>query len=274
MEPHLFEKKRNLDRVSELLGMAALRGAKLVVFPECAITGYVFGSREEAMPLAEPVPGPSTEALADLCAQRDVHAVVGLLETDGEHLYNAAALVGPQGVVGTYRKVHLPYLGVDRFADRGSGPFRVYDTPLAKIGLLICYDANFPEACRVLALGGAEIIALPTNWPTGRDKVPAYIVNSRALENKVHFLACDRVGTERNFSFIGLSKIASATGDTLASADTFEEVLYADLDLEQARNKNIVFVPGQFELHPFEDRRPELYRALTEPSTAPVPASR
>ncbi|MBI3953415.1 MAG: carbon-nitrogen hydrolase family protein [Chloroflexi bacterium] len=274
MEPHLFEKKRNLDRASELLDVAAHRGAKLVVFPECAITGYVFASRDEALPLAEPVPGPSTDALAQVCAKLEVHTVVGLLETDGEHLYNAAALIGPQGLIGAYRKVHLPYLGVDRFADGGAGPFPVYETPLGKIGLLICYDATFPEAARALALGGAEIIALPTNWPSGREKVPAFVVNSRALENRVHFLACNRTGKERGFTFIGQSKIADATGETRAYADNFEEIVYADLDLEQARNKTLVFVPGQFELHTFEDRRPELYGALTHPVQEPVPSAR
>jgi len=274
MEPRLFEKKHNLDRAGELLRTASHRGTKLVVLPECAITGYVFASREEAMPMAEPIPGPSTDALGRLCAELDLHAVFGLLETDGEHLYNAAALIGPQGLIGSYRKVHLPFLGVDRFVDRGSGPFQVHETTLGKIGLLICYDVTFPEASRALALGGAEIIALPTNWPSGRDKVPAFVINSRALENRVHFLASNRVGTERGFTFIGKSKIADATGETLACADSFEELLYADLDLEQARIKSTIFIPGQFELHMFEDRRPELYGALAQPLREPVSMSR
>lgn len=274
MEPRIFEKKRNLERAGELLRIAAHRGAKLVILPECATTGYVFNSREEALPLAENIPGPSTNALAKICGELQLHVVVGLLESDGDHLYNAAALIGPQGLLGSYRKAHLPLLGVDRFVDGGSGPFKAFNTPVGKIGLLICYDATFPEASRALALGGAEIIALPTNWPSGRDKVPAFVVNSRALENRVHFLACNRVGTERGFTFIGKSKIADATGETLASADSFEEIVYADLDLAQARTKTTVFTPGQFELHLFEDRRPELYGAVTQPLHAPVPVPR
>lgn len=117
----------NLRRMSQTLATTAEGGSQLTVFPECALTGYCFNSRQEAMPLAETIPGPSTERVGKLCRELDVHCVFGLLEIDGDRLFNACVLVGPQGLVGSYRKVHLPYLGVDAFAAPGDRPFAVHD---------------------------------------------------------------------------------------------------------------------------------------------------
>ena len=136
---------------------------------------------------------------------------------------------------------------------------------MGAIGMHICYDATFPEAARAMALQGAEILVLPTNWPEGREKMPGYVVHARALENRVHFVACDRVGEERGFRFIGRSKIVGASGDALAEAGPDEEeLILAEVDLDEARNKRIVFRPGEFEVDLFGDRRPELYRLHAE----------
>src|SRR5262245_41638243 len=106
----------NLEAVRRGLRQAADRGAKLVVFPECALTGYCFRSREEALAHAQPLPGPASEALAADCRERGVFAVVGMLERGpGGELFNACLLVGPGGLIGSYRKIHLPHLGIDRF---------------------------------------------------------------------------------------------------------------------------------------------------------------
>lgn len=272
IEPILFEKERNLAKIEEYAGRAAKQRAELVVFPEAALTGYCFASLEEAMPFAEPVPGPSTVALAGLCRELRLHVVVGMLEQADGMLYNAAVLIGPGGVLACYRKTHLPYLGVDRFAAPGQGPLAVHRTPVGAIGLHICYDATFPEVARSMALQGAEVLALPTNWPQGRENMPRYVVHARALENRVHFVACDRVGEERGFRFIGRSKIVSATGDALAEAGPDEEeLILAEVDLDAARNKRIVYRPGEFEVDLFGDRRPELYRAVAE---EPLPSER
>jgi len=154
-------------------------------------------------------------------------------------------------------------LGIDRFIDRGDKPFQVYDTPIGNIGMHICYDCNFPESARVMALLEADILALPTNWPEGRGKVAKYVINTRAYENRVHLVAVDRVGMERGTRFIGLSKIVNAWGDTLAqgSADD-EQIIYAGVSLAEARQKRIIFKPGEFEMDVIHDRRPELYGEL------------
>jgi predicted amidohydrolase len=224
------------------------------------LTGYMFTSREEALPFAETIPGPSTEKLARICKEQNIFSVVGMLEKDNDHLYNVAALIGPQGVIGRYRKIHLPYLGIDRYIDGGNEPYTVYQTPIGCIGLLICYDINFPESARSMALKGADILVLPTNWPEGRQKVPKYVTVTRAFENKVHLVACDRVGEERGSEFLGLSKIINAWGDTLVEAgNKAEETIYAEVTLSDSREKHVVIRAGEFEYDFINDRKPELY---------------
>jgi len=265
MDPKIMGKRANLDKILLEAKSAASNGADLVVFPECALTGYVFTSREEAMPFTETIPGPSTDELAVCCRELGVHVIVGLLEVDADKCFNAAILVGPQGLIGKYRKIHLPFLGVDRFVDPGDKAFQVHPTPIGNIGLHICYDCNFPESGRVMTLLGADILALPTNWPEGRGNIAKYVVNTRAFENKVHLVAADRVGMERGTRFLGNSKIINAWGDTLAEASgDREETIYAEISIAEARQKQIVFKPGEFELNYIKNRRPELYGKLTE----------
>src|SRR5436190_22869378 len=115
MQPRLGENERNLETGLARFDEAVAAGAELLVLPECAIPGYMFDNLDEAMPFAEEIPGPSTEELAHACRRLGVHVVCGLLERDGDVLRNAAVLVGPDGLVGCYRKTHLPFLGVDRF---------------------------------------------------------------------------------------------------------------------------------------------------------------
>jgi len=259
----------NLLRIERAAKEAAGGGAELIVFPECALTGYCFDQLQEAREAAEPIPGPSCDRLAELAASLDVHLVVGMLESSGEGVWNACALIGPEGVTGSYRKVHLPYLGVDRFARPGDRPFAVYSVGPLKIGMHICYDGSFPEAARVMALAGADLLVLPTNWPPAAESFARYVINTRALENNVYALAVNRVGQERGFDFIGLSRICAPDGTTLSSADDDREtILYADIDPQRARQKRLVRVLGRHEIDRFADRRPEFYGTLSEPRHA------
>jgi predicted amidohydrolase len=124
----------------------------------------------------------------------------------------------------------------------------------------ICYDAAFPEAARALALLGADLIALPTNWPPGAECMAATAVNTRAMD------AVNRVGSERGFEFIGRSRICDPSGRTLAeSSGVGEEILYAEIDPALARRKHIIRVPGKHEIDRLADRRPEMYGLLVEP---------
>jgi predicted amidohydrolase len=264
----LGQPAHNLDVIRKGLGEAAGRGARLVVFPECALTGYAFESREEALPLAQPLPGPATETLAADCRALGAFAAVGLLERGaGGELFNSCLLVGPSGFVAGYRKVHLPFLGVDRFTTPGDRPFAVHDLGSLRVGINICYDGSFPEASRVLALLGADLILLPTNWPTGAAGAARLLAGARALENHVYYAAVNRVGEEGGFRFIGRSQLLGCDGEPLVPvAGDGPELLVAEIEPAQARAKRLVHVSGKYEIDRVHDRRPEMYGPLLEPA--------
>lgn len=279
MDVALSDVEENLNRIQTLAGQAASQGAELVVFPECAITGYCFESKDEAMSFAADVPGKHTDKVHGICRDLNVSIVVGSLERAGDHLYNVALCVGPEGLIGSYRKTHLPALGVDHFTKHGASTngtsidgsrksdsteaYQIFVVGSVRVGMLICYDASFPEASRILALKGADVIVLPTNWPPGAEPTADYVINARASESKVYYLAASRIGHERGFDFIGKSKICDVHGNTLAFANHREaEILYAEIDPELARDKTIYRAAGH-SINRFKDRRPELYGDLT-----------
>ena len=263
MDVKILENDRNLSKVLNLLERAAREGAKLVVFPECALSGYCFTSREEALPAAEPIPGPSTEKLASAARRLGVSTVVGMMELAGGSLFNVAVVVTPQGIQGAHRKMHLPYLGIDRYNGLGDVPFTVFQAPQAKIGVNICYDCSFPESGRVLKLKGAQVLAIPTNWPQGSDTW-AHIPKVRAIENHMYVVAADRVGEERGFRFAGHSQIIDVTGAVLVEAgDTEETILYADIEPAHADENRVVRIPGEWEFDRIAARRPEMYEPIT-----------
>lgn len=265
MDIQLGEVEANLDRVIQFLQTTVEQGASLTVFPECTLTGYCFSSLEEAWPYAEAVAGASLARLVSACREFDTLAIVGFLEREGDQLFNSLALVDGEGVLGTYRKVHLPKLGIDRFTTPGVGPFEVISTRLGRLGMNICYDSSFPEAARVLSLEGADLICLPTNWPPTSGLTADVIPDARALENHVYFMSVNRVGVERGFEFIGKSKICDPRGAVLAFANhRREEILYGEVDPEFARQKHLVNIPGEHEVHRFEDRRPDTYSKIVE----------
>jgi predicted amidohydrolase len=267
INPELMNPPVNLEKVISAVNRAASNRANLIVFPECSLSGYIFSSREEALPFAETIPGPVSEKVATLCKEFKVYIIIGLLEKANDKLYNTAAFIGPDGLIGKYHKNHLPFIGVDRFVNHGDKPFEVYQTPIGNIGIEICYDIMFPESARVMFLTGAEILAVPTNFPSDRAAdVIKHVIPARAIENSVYVVAADRTGNERGYSFAGRSKIVGPSGKAIsqASADK-EEIIYGEIDLEQARQKHLTTIPGEYEVDRFKDRRPELYGKITEP---------
>ena len=266
MEPKLGRLDANLEQILNWLEPAAMAGAKLIVFPECALSGYGFSSREEGLAHAVSVDSAPVRKVVAACERHRCFCVFGLLETDGERLFNACVLAGPDGVVGTYRKVHLPFLGIDMFVDPGDRPFAVHDAGGLKVGMHICYDGGFPETARVLTLLGADILVLPTNWPTHSECAAEHMIPTRAMENTVYVMAVNRVGEESGFRFIGGSSIVDPGGRALARAGSdAEEVLQADINPVLARRKHLVRVPGRHEIDRIADRRPRFY----EPQIAP-----
>jgi predicted amidohydrolase len=267
MEIFLMDKERNITRCLDFLSMASKEGARLVIFPEATLTGYVFNNLNEALPFAEPVPGPSVERIIACCRESHVYTVFGLLEQGGQsRCYNTAVLVGPDGFIGKYRKLHLPYIGVDRFLNHGDLPLRVYDTDIGRIGLGICYDLDFPEHARALTLLGAEVIVTITNWPQGIEFVPEHMVPVRARENYVYQIAVNRVGNERGISFFGNSKVVDYKGVLVVEGKHFEEdILYAEIDPTLAKRKHQVMISGKLEIDTIRDRRPDFYGPLVQP---------
>jgi predicted amidohydrolase len=262
----------NLSLLEKTVRNEVSHGTELTVFPECFITGYCFDSLEEALPFGESVPGPTTDRVSKLCAELKTSVVFGMLEKSGDSLFNVAVLIGPDGLIGSYRKVHLPYLGVDRFTTAGERPFEVFEVAGVKLGMLICYDGGFPEASRVLALRGADLIVLPTNWPPGGAYMADFSINCRAMENGVYFAAVNRIGTENGFSFIGKSRICSPIGATMMSIDDASSgVLRAEIDPTAARAKRVVRVPGKHVIDRMADRRPHLYGPVCEPHSLKRP---
>lgn len=275
MDVFLGENDRNLERALSKLEEAAKDGADLIVFPEAALSGYCFGSLDEARPFLDEAAGPRLSAFRERCADLGVVGVLGFLELlrtpqpgafEWDTVYNSALIAYRHEDVhatAIYRKSHLPTLGVDRFVERGEG-FAVLETPLLKLGTLICYDIRFCEAARCLALDGAEVIALPTNWPEGAESSPDFLTTARAWESRVWIVAANRCGVERGRRFIGRSQIVSPTGKIVCEAGNEETILYHDLDLSLSRNKRIVNEPGEWELDITGDRRPELYGRLVQ----------
>ena len=265
----LADKTGNLDKTLTCCREAAENGARIVIFPELTLTGYNVDDQAEIPPLAETVPGPATDEIRQICRDLDILVLFGLIEKDGDgsEFYNSAVLIDPDGIAGIYRKIHMPYLGADRFLTPGNRPFRVCETRDGRLGWIICYDGSFPECARVLALQGADMVALCTNWPDDPDSACSrdYVSRARAVENHVYYLAVNRVGEEGGVRFLGRSLFVDCDGTTLAEGSPDrEEIIYADIDLERARNRRIVFEAGKYEMDRLQQRRPEYYRPICE----------
>lgn len=235
-EPTLGEKQKNLADLLRLTEEAALHGAKLIVHPEMATTGYCWLSRQEIAPYVEPIAGPTTERFAELAACYDCYIATSLPEVDPETnaYYNSLALIGPAGLIGVYRKVHS-YISEPRWARDGDLGFPVWDTPLGRLGGVICQDASFFEATRLLALRGADVLLFPTNWLD--EKCPSAWWMARAFENGCYFIAADRYGRERGVQFSGGSCILDPDGSIQAYLDSGEGIVYGRVDLERCRDK-------------------------------------
>lgn len=260
--PDFANADSNAQRITRDLRHLADEGVELAVYPEAALTGYCFDTREEAESAALILEdSEQIHEIGNACKENRIHCIFGFAEKNGRNLYNTAAFFGPTGLLGVYRKTHIPCLGLDRFVTEGDS-LTVFDSPIGRIGILICFDIRFPEPARTMALSGADIICLPTNWPTSAEPSSDILCPARAIENHVFIVASNRVGVEKDFRFIGRSKIVAPGGDVLQALDNEEEgTIIADIEVAEARNKRLVRIPGKYEMDLFAARRPELYKA-------------
>jgi predicted amidohydrolase len=253
-DPAFGEKQANLDRMLQLLEKALATGIQLAVLPEMATTGYCWHSREEIEPQVEVVPGPSTDAVTRLAAKYNAYVVFGLPEVEPTSgaFFNTAVLIGPDGIETKYRKTHS-YMTEVRWAADGDIPMHVVETPIGRLGILICMDAEYPEPARVLALNGCDVVCFPANW--GGEKAPSPYWMTRAWENGAYWVASNRSGTDRGMQFDGGSSIIGPDGRICDRIDSGEGWATAEISLEEARESRA---------ERLRIRRPEAYASILQ----------
>ncbi|MBI2868712.1 MAG: carbon-nitrogen hydrolase family protein [Chloroflexi bacterium] len=284
--PEWLSREKNAARLRGFAEREATGGAELIVFPELANIGYIsparpgqpcsFENERDVVAFAaryareaEPVPGQTTGLLGEVARKRGVYIVVGLAQSHNSvpgTLYNSAVLIGPEGVIGVHHKMHLPFNEKMFFYPGNTA--EVFATGLGSIAMNICYDVRFPELSRVQALKGAEIICSIWAAPKvmeimGEVDTLKYRAYTRAQENSVYFIACNRSGKEGDMEYLGHSAIGAPNGEVIAYAASDEEVtLRAEMYGER-------LVKARGLMNIYRDRRPEMYSPITEPLSQP-----
>jgi predicted amidohydrolase len=263
MHPLLGKVEDNLIAMGKFVDrICAEQKVNLIVFPELATTGYELGLR--FTDVAERVPGPAVNLLAQRAADYSTHIVFGLVtkEKVESTIYNAAAVIGPDGeILGEYRKIHLP--GEERLAFRPGYRLPVFEATFGNIGILLGWDLAFPETARCLALDGAELLCVCANWGHSpaeeREEFVAEwrtYVQARALENSLYVVAGNRIGEEYSYHFFGDSMVVGPRGEVYASIDEeIEGYAVTTIDLDAVRKT-------REELQIIQFRSPQSYRPI------------
>jgi len=253
------DKNHNLRKIEHYVRQAGKKQANLIVFPELALTGYV--CRDLVYELAEPVPGPSVQRLEAIAKEENMHIVLGMLEKSSKAkavLHNTAVLIGPEGFIGKYQKIHLPTHSVfeEKRYFRGGYQTPVFDTSIGKLGLIICYDVFFPEITRLLRLKGAQLVICISASPSVRRGFFEVFTAARALENTMFLAYVNLVGIEDGLQFWGGSRMIAPSGKIIAQAKYDEEDMVVTQINYSDMNRVEVFVPM------LRDLRPELFDSL------------
>ncbi len=255
----------DLDRIAGLIAAARADGVRLLALPEACLGGYLadLGGRADGPPALR-ADGPEIARLAELAG--DMVVCAGYCEQAGDRRFNSVVCVHDGRVLGNHRKVHQP-LRENASYDSGDS-FTAFDTPVGRIGLLICYDKAFPEAARSLALDGAEIIVVVSAWPGSRTDAPADLADdrwtrrfdlfdrARALENQVVWLSANQSGTFGSLRFVCSAKVVDPGGDVLATTGTEPGMAVATVDVTAA------LAAARRSMGHLRDRRPDTYRPL------------
>jgi predicted amidohydrolase len=261
LAPELGDPAANRELAAAAVSGAARQGASVVVLPELMSSGYVLESKAEARASAEPPDGPTVTAWARLAAELEIVVVGGFCEAAaGDEVFNSAALVDSSGLRCVYRKAHL-WDAEPRWFAAGSAAPPVVRTQVGLIGVMICYDLEFPEWVRLPALDGAQLLCAPVNWPAyprpdGERPSEVVRVQADAAVNRMFIAVCDRVGPERGAEWVGGSVIVDPDGWPVAGGAASDRpgTLLAECALDQALDKT---VSPNNDVH--GDRRPELY---------------
>ena len=256
LTPARLDKDANLERIESAMQTTADGGGQAILLPELFLTGYFLS--EQLASLAEPADGPSVQRLSALARRHHLLTICGWPEaTDGRRPYNSAVIIDADGtVVGRYRKTHLFGNEPDYFA--AGDRFDTFDTSLGRIGVLICYDLEFPEAARILALDGAAILLTPTANMDPYSAYQAVYTRARAMENGLYVATANTVGTLDAFHFFGESSVVGPDGEVMEIAGAEERILMVSIDPER-------IPPADVTLRYLTHRRPELYGKLGSP---------
>ncbi len=261
LAPRIADLDANRELASAAIRSAVDAGADIVLLPELTTSGYVFESPEEARSVAVTAEHPLFAEWAAEAAGGEAVVIGGFAELGADGLvYNSAAIVDGSGVRGVHRKTHL----WDReklFFEPGGEPPRVFDTAAGRVGVLVCYELEFPELTRMLALAGAELLAVPTNWPlmerpAGERPAVVTIAMATAHVNRVFVACCDRTGTERGQEWTAGTVVIDQLGWVLSEQSEVGPAS-AEVELTLARDKTLTPLCDAL-----DDRRPELYRGL------------
>ena len=250
----------NKLRIKKYLATAAEQGTQLLLSPETSLTGYNI-SLNEARQVAQCADGKIADALASECRQHNIALAYGFIESANGDLYNSVQVINRHGVrVALYRKTHL-WGELDRHLfSQGSNLAPVFELDDWQFGLLICYDVEFPETSRRLALEGAEVILVPTALMTPWAFVADHMIRVRAAENQVFIAYANYCGEENDVQYVGRSCIVSPTGEILARGTEEPDILTARL-----KRSTIEGIRADLSYHP--DRRPELYAEISKKQT-------
>ncbi len=256
IRPQFASPDENRSLIGRYCRRAAQRGVQLLVFPELCVTGYNFTSRKELAPLAEPVPeGPTTQLWLNLAQTHQMIIVGGLAELGKRNqIYNSAVVAGPEGFLGSYRKLHLFGSEHELFSPGNQIP-SVYTLPGVKLGVMVCFDWAFPELARILMLEGCEVLCHPANLVL---PLAQRVMIARSIENRIFSITANRVGTEGKLEFTGQSQIINPNGDILTRGRSRRpQLLVAEINPAKARNKNLTPTNNIV-----TDRRVKLYKRL------------
>ena len=263
MAPSHLDKKANVAKMVRFINEAAAGGARLIVFPELIVTGYVGPvSPQEKMGFyqaSEPIPGPTTRLIQKIAQEKGVYVIFGTAERGESELglvmYNVAVMVGPKGVIGHHRKVHLP--GNEKLYFTPGNEINVFDTEFGRIALLVCYDFWFPESSRIAALKGAQIVVDIANWPSFDVDAWLALGPGNAILNLLWFVQVNRVGGEPDWPGFGGSQLVNPSGKVITRGTIDKEgIFYGDIDTAEIMKRRI----GTY----WFDRRPELYEPLVK----------
>jgi N-carbamoylputrescine amidase len=256
--------RANRANIVDSIRKAISLKAKLLLLPELCTIPYILPNKTQYQQFAESIDGLTVQDWATEACIHDIYIIGGFLERERGRMFNSAVLIGPKGIIGIYRKTHL-WEHEKLFFELGNYGFSVWETPIGRIGILICFDIRFPECARLLALKGADLICIPAGWSNvvNKNQIDSYGLTqgnyqaiAQANSSRVAIMCANRAGKEGLHEFVGKSIIVDAGGKIIAGPanSSMPEILCADINLDASRDKGYGTRSDVF-----KDRRIDLY---------------